>query len=99
VTDSEQPVWDESEQFMDGTFFRRVHRSQLALAGIAAGFGVAAVRASGGERVMLAAIGLSLGSLLAWSGVVTSVASVVRRAVQPPPPLVYQPRHRTSPSS
>ncbi len=89
VTDSEQPVRDENEQFMDGTFFRRVHRSQLALAGIAAGFTVAAIRASGGVRVMLAAIGFSLGAFLAWSGVVTSAASVVRRALRPPPP--YQP--------
>jgi drug/metabolite transporter (DMT)-like permease len=84
----DRPVEDESEEFVDGTFFRRALRSQLVLGAIVVGFGVAALMTSGLPRLGLAAVAVILAAMLVWSGILTYATLLVRKLVHrhlPPP--------------
>jgi hypothetical protein len=79
---------DETEQFLDGTFFWRILRSELMLGVIVGGLALAAFETSGYVRVVLASLAAILLAVLAWSGFVTSaalLARVVLRAHLRPP--------------
>jgi len=70
---------DESEEFVDGTFFRRVLRSQLVLGAVIVGLGGAALATSGLPRLGLAAGAVVLAAVFVWSGIVTGSALLVWR--------------------
>lgn len=82
VTVAEGRADDEPEQFVDGTFFRRVLRSQLVVCGIIATFVVGAFKTSGVVRLFLSVIAGALSAVLGWSVIVTYVALVARRLVR-----------------
>jgi len=79
VTDDVRAAEDESREFFDGTFFKRLRRSEFVLAGLVAGFLTAAIKTRGALRLVFGALALGLLGFFAWSAMVTSVALSVRR--------------------